>query len=115
MRLRDPRAPRDKDGRPDGAVDVNGDLVPVESDGTFAHPAIDEAWAEAYAERNDATLAEVVIERDEGDANAPPDADPEAMIDRGECPWCSDYAGDHVGQHASSAHPEKWAAYKEED
>lgn len=62
MKLRDPRAPQDKDGRPDSAVYVKGDRVAVESDGTFEHPAIDEQWAEGYAERNGATLSEVVIE-----------------------------------------------------
>lgn len=66
MRLRDPRSPVDTDGRPDGYVEVQGDLVPVESDGCFEHPAIDEAWAEAYAERNDATLSEVLINSDGG-------------------------------------------------
>lgn len=35
------------------------------------------------------------------------------MIDLGVCPWCDDYKDDHVGQHASSAHPEEWARYKE--
>lgn len=36
----------------------------------------------------------------------------EGEIERGTCPWCSDYEGDHVGQHASSAHPDEWLAYK---
>lgn len=35
------------------------------------------------------------------------------MIEMGVCPWCDDYEGDYVGSHASSAHPEKWAAYSE--
>ena len=34
-------------------------------------------------------------------------------IDDGRCPWCDDYEGDAVGQHASSAHPEAWDDYKE--
>lgn len=34
------------------------------------------------------------------------------QIDAGTCPWCDDYDGDHVGAHASSAHPDKWAEYK---
>lgn len=37
----------------------------------------------------------------------------EEHIEDGECPWCDDYTGDGVPQHASSAHPEAWAAYKE--
>jgi len=35
------------------------------------------------------------------------------LIEVGECPWCDDYTGDHVGQHASSAHPEAWADYSD--
>lgn len=35
------------------------------------------------------------------------------LVADGICPWCSDYEGDHVGQHASSAHPDKWADYSE--
>lgn len=37
-----------------------------------------------------------------------------ALIDAGECPWCDDYAGDAVPQHASSAHPDEWQAHKAE-
>lgn len=36
-----------------------------------------------------------------------------ALIDDGECPWCEDYSGEHVGQHASSAHPELWREYRD--
>lgn len=28
------------------------------------------------------------------------------------CPWCDEYDGEHVGRHASSAHPEAWARHK---
>jgi hypothetical protein len=38
--------------------------------------------------------------------------DIEGMIDMGVCPWCDEYEGEHVGQHASSAHPDEWDAYK---
>lgn len=65
MLLRDPRAPTDADGRPDGWVDVKGDLVAVDSDGTFEHPAIDEQWAREYAERQGATYNEVVVDAHE--------------------------------------------------
>lgn len=43
------------------------------------------------------------------------DEPPEVQIDEGVCPWCPPddrYEGGHVGQHASSAHPEEWANYK---
>jgi len=36
-------------------------------------------------------------------------------INDGECPWCNEYSGDGVPQHASSAHPEEWDAYKDEE
>ena len=42
--------------------------------------------------------------------------DVEQLIEAGVCPWCDGderYEGDYVGSHASSAHPEKWADYKE--
>lgn len=35
------------------------------------------------------------------------------LIEAGECPWCDDYEGENVGQHASSAHPDLWDNYKE--
>jgi len=36
------------------------------------------------------------------------------LIEQGICPWCDDYEGDAVGQHASSAHPAEWTDYKED-
>lgn len=38
----------------------------------------------------------------------------EETLDAGECPWCHDYEGDAVGQHAASAHPDAWNDYKED-
>lgn len=38
------------------------------------------------------------------------------QIDEGVCPWCPPndrYEGDGVPQHASAAHPDEWAEYKE--
>lgn len=65
MRLRDPRAPADVDGRPDDYVDVKGDLVAVDDDGTFEHPAIDETWARAYAGREGVPYGTVVVDKGE--------------------------------------------------
>lgn len=64
--------------------------------------------------------AEVVGEAIEASYTAVPDdaVDDDsiaATIDAGECYWCDEYSGDHVGQHASSAHPEAWTAYKNDD
>jgi len=42
---------------------------------------------------------------------------PSVQIDEGVCPWCPPderYEGDAVGQHASAAHPDEWADYKED-
>ena len=39
------------------------------------------------------------------------DSDAAELIEEGVCPWCSDYEGDHVGQHASSAHEKEWNDY----
>jgi len=57
------------------------------------------------------------VESDDGDGlpdDRVPDDDLAAMIDDGVCPWCDDYSGDAVGRHASAAHPDEWADYKEE-
>jgi hypothetical protein len=56
---------------------------------------------------------------DDASADSEPEPDsvtPESIedaIEAGECPWCDDYTGDGVPQHASSAHPDEWQAYKE--
>jgi hypothetical protein len=42
----------------------------------------------------------------------PPLTELQAQFDRGVCPWCDDYEGEHVGRHASSAHAEKWQRFK---
>ena len=54
----------------------------------------------------------------DGDAVALPKLDGPTVdtLKEGVCPWCEGddgYEGDHVGQHASSAHADKWDAYKE--
>ena len=56
-------------------------------------------------------------EGDSSDSHEKPESrasDAAALIDAGECPWCDEYSGSHVGQHASSAHADEWAAYKSE-
>lgn len=42
----------------------------------------------------------------------PPLTHIQAQFDRGECPWCETYDGDHPGRHATSAHAEKWQRFK---
>jgi len=33
-------------------------------------------------------------------------------LENGACPWCDEYSGESVAQHASSAHPDEWRAYQ---
>lgn len=45
------------------------------------------------------------------------DSDADA-VEAGVCPWCDPddrYEGDHVGRHASSAHPDEWEQYKNDE
>jgi hypothetical protein len=65
MRLRDPKADPERDGRPDSAVFVAGERVPIADDGTFEHPVIDRAWAEGYAERNGFDVDAVLVSHGE--------------------------------------------------
>lgn len=65
------------------------------------------------AEDGDVTETDSAEEETPGEDS---DAEPETVTDAiedGVCPWCDDYTGDGVPQHAGSAHPEKWQAYKE--
>ena len=73
-----------------------------------------------HFERLDATEAEFREVNDDdaedtGEALESADDKADAMlIEAGECPWCDDYEGENVGQHASSAHPDAWNDYKED-
>lgn len=109
-RYRHPRALGVADP-PQFAVDIGGDHVDLDADGCFETD--DEAAVRAIASAHDVSVAELRVEGD--DTPAPLGATAADMIDRGVCPWCSDYEGDHVGQHASSAHPDEWADYTEGD
>lgn len=61
MRLQDPKSREDVDGRPDGYVDVDGDLVEVDDSGEFEHDTITEAWAAEYAEREGVDVSVVLV------------------------------------------------------
>ena len=100
-RYRHPRVPPDADGDPGFAVSLAGETVPLDSDGCFetdAEQAV-RALAQSYG-----TTAEALRVGGDGD-------DLTTAVERGVCPWCDDYEGDHVGQHASSAHPDEWDAF----
>lgn len=73
MRLRDPKASDERDGRPDSVVYVSGNAVMVDGDGVFSHPAIDEQWARGYAERNGYDLGDVLVGERVSEASAASD------------------------------------------
>jgi hypothetical protein len=69
----------------------------------------------------DAELAEHLEDVDEFEVGANIiDADAltydliETHLDGGDCPWCQEYSGENVKQHASAAHPKLWSDYKED-
>jgi hypothetical protein len=111
MRLVHPHACRGS--RPPGAVTVAGEDYAVDADGVVDVPehaaeTLIDAWADRFGVDREALTPEA-------DTDAPPaplGGDAAAMIDAGECPWCSAYEGDAVAQHAASAHPDLWAAHK---
>lgn len=108
VRLRHPRALSDVAGHPPRTIpsDAVGERVTVDDAGEFAIDDPDDArdLAAAY----DLAVTDLLV-----DAAAERDDIPDAIA-AGVCPWCPPderYEGEHVGQHASSAHPEAWDAY----
>lgn len=95
MRLKDPKSRDDVDGYADGWVDVGGDLVPVEDDGTFEHPDIGREWAVGYAERESVDVGAVLVgdadtsesEASEGDTCETVKADGEVCGRERPCPY----------------------------
>lgn len=66
----------------------------------------------------DCTPLDSASESDTDEPDGEEERSRESLIEDGRCPWCIEegaedpYKGEHVGQHASSAHPEEWDAYK---
>lgn len=91
-----------------GELDVNvshvdrarNAIVREGEDGRFV--GVNEAYAEEVAEFLGVDLPE------------PEDVPVADAIEMGLCPWCDEYDGDHLAQHASSAHPEEWAEHSED-
>ncbi|WP_135363450.1 hypothetical protein [Halosimplex halophilum] len=78
-------------------VDVDGAFAGYLSErGDFER--VDDAGEDITADEVESLADDVIAER----------------IDAGECPWCDEYEGENVGQHASSAHPDAWDDYKGE-
>ena len=134
MKVRHPRAHPDVPGKPPAKIDTADGVRELDDDGVFGHG---EGFARELADRYgvpfdvvDASVpvsavsvdAESADETDagfgEGDASSSDETSEDAPttaeeIDAGVCPWCDDYEGSGVAQHASSAHPDEWAAYKD--
>lgn len=87
---RHPRA-GDGPGQPPARVHISrAEKAPV-TDGTFTAP---EGVANAVAAHHDTTAEAMRVGGDSGG-----------------CPFCEDYDGDSVAQHAAQAHPDEWADY----
>lgn len=105
---------RDGDPFTDAVMHEDRDCPALEASDGSARPVADATVAllDAVAwcpECSGETLATVEVNVDEiADEIAA------ELIEDGECPWCDDYSGGHVGQHASSAHPKKWSDYKDD-
>jgi hypothetical protein len=112
MRVRHPYALEDGPPAPDARVHYGGrrETAEVDEDGVFEVPDSARGRLESWAEGYGYDLAELVVDEDSDGKLV--EVDP---VENGVCPWCEDYEGEHVGQHASSAHPDKWAAYTEGD
>jgi len=120
MKVAHPHA--DRDASP-AAVTVGTDTYPVDEDGIIQCPADRAAEvADVLARVYDVPPDGLLTREDE-----PPDRaachrcglshDDGAcwdLIDDGICPWCDEYEGENVGMHASRAHPDDWARYKED-
>lgn len=87
---------------------VLGDASPLEFDEDGRAGPLEDELAEKVAAMH---LHVELGERAGGD---PADPSPEGLIEDGVCPWCDEYEGDGVAQHASAAHSDRWAAYTEE-
>ena len=99
MRVVHPRALRNA---APPAVTVGRTTYRVASDGTVECPdARVTEIAERLAEVYDMTPDDLVYEED-----GPPDGG--ARSDTDGCPFCDEYAGEHVANHAAQAHPERW-------
>lgn len=112
MKLQHPRARDDVPGKPPAKIDLGDITVDVDRDKGATFNA-SKAFGERLAARFDLELSDL-------EPGAGPDGSDDgesdtiaAAIEGGVCPWCDDYEGDSVPQHASSAHPDEWTNYKD--
>lgn len=99
---------------PGEQVEVSGDDAEYLCAERGDFEVVDES--ESYPTESDESVGCGVTPSD-ADGGYLRDAPAETQVAEGVCPWCSPndrYEGDHVGQHASSAHPDEWDAFKED-
>jgi hypothetical protein len=113
--VRHPRA--DRDASP-AAVTVGTNTYSVDADGVIDCPdsevsAVADVLADVYGVDRDRILTNADAESGSVLVNADDKSDA-MLIDAGVCPWCDEYDGDNVGLHASRAHPDQWADYKDD-
>lgn len=108
-------------GSSPGAINFGGNKHPIDADGEIdCPPDVEDALADHLAEHYGVSRGDIYEE------DGPPDAIDVEYVEKlgnevieqriadGECPWCDEYEGDAVGQHAASAHPDAWDGYKED-
>jgi hypothetical protein len=110
-----PRAVEGVTGHPPSAVTVRGETFDVDENARVTLP--DDRHVEALADTYDLDSEQLAPEFEDAEAGSELlDAGVEFVeshIADGVCPWCDEYEGDGVPQHASAAHPDDWAEYKE--
>lgn len=83
------------------AIDLGGERVVCDDDGTFESD--DKAAVRALAQAYDTTVADLRVGTDDDSAGESGETDG--------CPFCGEYDGANVAQHAAQAHPDQWADY----
>lgn len=117
---RHPLAGEDTAGRPPSRIHISrSEKAAVDDNGVFEAPrSVGEAVADRHGVAVSDTRADGSNQQSGDDSGSLVNADDKSdrvLVENGTCPWCDDYEGDSVPQHASSAHPDKWDAYKESD
>lgn len=120
MQVRHPESLAEVGGECPDRVDLGGESFDCGDGSAFD---ASRAQAEALADRYGVDVASIAVDEEPAENGAEEsdnhaylrDQPAEIQIKEGVCPWCPPddrYEGDHVGQHASSAHPDAWEDYK---
>lgn len=116
---RDVPLPDDGDFSPPSLRGYTGRVAQVRSDGDGRYVGVPEYLADDVADYLGVEYDDAGDGGNENPTELPKGKELELandyireQIDAGVCPWCDDYEGDSVPQHASSAHPDEWSDYK---